>query len=318
MTKNDTPKSHTLGNVGLFTTEEKMKVSDNLVPINLIDLPEQQPRKYFNPEKELEMVNSIKIHGILEPLLVRPIGDRFELVAGERRLRAAKIAGLTEVPITSRNWDDQTAKQISLIENLQREDLSPLEETEAILELIMLKMNTPRDETIKWLKHIVNQGDKDKIPVEVTEVFENLSMALTSFVQNRLPLLKLPKDTLNALTEGKIEYTKALEIGKIKDLSERQEILEEVIKNDPPLKEIKEKVKAVKEKEKEAKADKQTPKADKKGSETEKLPTEDHAKILASLSKKVGQAKPWTDPNNKKQFDQLVKIMRDLLNATGT
>lgn len=90
-----------------------------------------QPRRGFDEERLAELAESIRQHGVVQPLLVRPRGDRYELVAGERRWRAAQLAGLTEVPAMVKPLDDGEALKIALVENLQREDLNPLEEAEA-------------------------------------------------------------------------------------------------------------------------------------------------------------------------------------------
>jgi ParB family transcriptional regulator, chromosome partitioning protein len=90
-----------------------------------------QPRKHFDEEKMEELVRSVVEHGILQPLIVRPAGDSYELVAGERRLRAARTAGLRHVPVVIKKFSSREMMEIALIENLQREDLNPLEEAEA-------------------------------------------------------------------------------------------------------------------------------------------------------------------------------------------
>jgi len=95
-----------------------------------------QPRKDFDGEALAELAGSIKSLGIIQPLLVRPKGEGYELIAGERRLRAAKMAGLSKVPVLVREVDDRTALELSLIENLQREDLGPLETAEAYRRLL--------------------------------------------------------------------------------------------------------------------------------------------------------------------------------------
>ncbi|MHC5728871.1 MAG: ParB/RepB/Spo0J family partition protein, partial [Nostoc sp.] len=141
MSKKDQPYSSQLKGVAAllgesFDQTQSTANSPNTIPISLIKLPASQPRRYFDPQKLEELSRSIQKLGILEPLLVRPLlsGD-YELVAGERRLRASQIAGLTEVPVVVHDIDDITTYQVRLVENLQREDLNPLEETEGILEL---------------------------------------------------------------------------------------------------------------------------------------------------------------------------------------
>lgn len=106
------------------------------VPIEEIDPNPYQPRREFRKEALEELSASIREHGVLQPLIVRRVGDRFQLVAGERRLRAAQMAGLARVPVVVRSMDERQVMIVSLVENLQREDLEPLEEAEAFRRLI--------------------------------------------------------------------------------------------------------------------------------------------------------------------------------------
>lgn len=110
-----------------------------LMPIELLKPGKFQPRKFFNDEALCELSDSIKMHGVLQPLLIRPvpdIEDSFEIIAGERRWRAAQKAQLHEVPVIIQPMTDQEAIEIGLIENLQRQDLSPIEEAKAYKQLI--------------------------------------------------------------------------------------------------------------------------------------------------------------------------------------
>lgn len=95
-----------------------------------------QPRKYFDPEAMQQLADSIREHGILQPILVRPIQDGYEIISGERRFRASQMAGLNEIPVIIKSIDDSTMMQLALIENLQREDLNPIEEAQGYNELI--------------------------------------------------------------------------------------------------------------------------------------------------------------------------------------
>lgn len=128
------------------TKSEKQNVSNSdlsgnivLMPIELLRPGKYQPRKYFKDEALGELCGSIKTHGVLQPLLVRPIvteEDVFEIIAGERRWRASQMAQLHEVPVIVQSMTDKEAMEIGLIENLQRQDLSPIEEAKAYKQLI--------------------------------------------------------------------------------------------------------------------------------------------------------------------------------------
>ena len=225
------------------------------IPLSKISLPKQQPRRYFDPAKMQDLIRSISKNGILEPLLVRPLPrSKYELVAGERRLRAAKALKLKEVPAVIRKLDDDQALQLAIIENLQREDLNPVEETEAIIGLISIQVKMDTSEVPSLLYKMQNE-EKGKITPSVwgnpngdaiLEVFENLGLNWKSFVKTRLPLLKLPSDVLESLMQGQIEYTKATVISRIKDESQRKEFLSDAIDKDLSLKEIKTHIKALK------------------------------------------------------------------------
>jgi ParB family transcriptional regulator, chromosome partitioning protein len=137
MSKNRSVLPQMRGVSAFLSAPVEAAASINTVSISKIRLPSHQPRRYFDPEKLQQLTDSIKQHGVLEPLLVRPLQQgEYELVAGERRYRAAQAGGLEIVPITVRELSDQEAIQLALVENLQREDLNPIEETEGVLELL--------------------------------------------------------------------------------------------------------------------------------------------------------------------------------------
>ena len=125
--------------VGSSTTELVQPAVETLrsLPVERIQRGRYQPRQDFREETLQELAASIRMQGIVQPVLVRPLGgDRYELIAGERRWRAAQLAGLREVPAVVREIPDQAAIAVSLIENIQREDLNPLEEATALQRLI--------------------------------------------------------------------------------------------------------------------------------------------------------------------------------------
>ncbi len=214
-----------------------------------IKLPDYQPRQYFDETKLEELAQTIKAHGVLEPLLVRslPSQNQYELVAGGRRYRAAKLAGLTEVPVIVLKLSDEQALEVAIIENLQREDLNPVEETEGILQLLAKRLKIKTSEVSPLLhqlqKQVRGRAANNVIGSETIEqiqaIFESLGlMELDSFIGNRLPLLNLPEDILEALRSGKIEYTKAKAIARVKDEELRKQLLEDAIANSLSLSQI--------------------------------------------------------------------------------
>ena len=223
------------------------------VPLDKVQKANSQPRRYFDPLKQEQLETSVSQHGILEPLLVRPLEfDKYEIVAGERRYLAAKAVGLSEIPVVIKELTDTEAMQIALIENLQRAELNPLEETEGILQLLSIETEISPDEVILLLYRMQNES-KGKITQnvlgnEMTKkiigVFDGLGkLSWESFVSSRLPLLKLPQDILLALRQGKIEYTKAKTIARVKDETVRGELLSEAISQSLSLNQIRERVK---------------------------------------------------------------------------
>lgn len=112
--------------------------STETVKVSEIRPNKNQPRKYFDPEAMQQLADSIREHGVLQPILVRPIGNTttYEIIAGERRFKACQMAGLNELPVIIKSIDDSTMMEIALIENLQREDLNPIEEAKGYDDLI--------------------------------------------------------------------------------------------------------------------------------------------------------------------------------------
>lgn len=223
------------------------QVSPQTLSIDLIILPKTQPRRYFDPDKLEQLAESIKAYGILEPLLVRPTHPHplpegeyqgtYELVAGERRYRAAQLLGLSEVPVTIRHLSDEDALAVALIENLQREDLNPIEETEAILRLLAFRLGKEiaEAESLLYQLHTAHKKKSansvigsDELKL-VEDLFATLGQQWLSFVSNKLPLLHLTEDILEALRQGAISYTKAIAISRVKDETQRQELLKVAI-----------------------------------------------------------------------------------------
>ncbi|WP_199247005.1 ParB/RepB/Spo0J family partition protein [[Phormidium] sp. ETS-05] len=211
--------------------------------------PPPQPRRHFGETEMQQLVASVRECGIIQPLLVRSVGDKYEIVAGERRYRAALEVGLTSIPVIVRVLSDTEAKQYALTENLQRADLNPVEETEGILQLLELSLDMDRSKVISLLNQMANhkRGLTDNVVRNQEQVVEERFRMLgrlssESFRTHRLPLLKLPLEVLEALRQGNIEYTKAKTIAKVKDEQFRGELLSEAIAQALSLSEIKERI----------------------------------------------------------------------------
>lgn len=301
-------KRSTLNNVSLFTNDDDPSTGSDQLLISKISLPSEQPRRYFDEKKMDQLCQSIKEHGILENLIVRPSpkrADRYELVAGERRYRAAKEVGLKEVPVKILAIDNEQALQIALIENLQREDLNPVEETESILQLLSIRLDKPVQEIISLLHRMLDEA-KGKVPHNVMgskmvalveELFTDLGrMEWKSFVVNRLPLIKLPSEILEALREGKLAYTKATAISRIKDEQTRLKVLNEAIQNNLSLSEIKSIMSELK-----TSSRKKVPKTVQKFYDR-----------VSVVTTRLRKSQAWTDKAKRKQAELLLKELEQL------
>jgi ParB family chromosome partitioning protein len=153
---------------------------DRLVPIEYISRNPRNPRRYFNEAELQDLASSIRQHGIVQPVVVRTVGNnQYEIIAGERRWRAAQLAGFVEVPVIVRDVDDRTALEIAIVENVQRADLNPLEEALGYDQLIQDHGYTQND-----LGEIIGKS--------------------RSHVANSLRLLKLPDPVKDMLADGSL------------------------------------------------------------------------------------------------------------------
>ncbi len=134
--KNETPVSKPVSTVGAAPVAPQSQDGVTEIDIKLIDPNRNQPRKTFDPTSLKELAESIKQHGIIQPIVVNDQGGRYMIIAGERRFRASLIAGLKTVPAVIKHYNDRQIKEVSIIENLQREDLNPIEAARAIKELM--------------------------------------------------------------------------------------------------------------------------------------------------------------------------------------
>lgn len=170
-----------------------------------------QPRRHFDQAALESLASSIKDKGILTPLLVRPLGNgRYEIVAGERRWRAAQLAGLEMVPAVSRPMNDDEVAAVALIENLQREDLSPFEEIDSRLRLVAINWGVNADAARARLYENARTPNPEDVATLET-LFSSLGReSWQSFTKNKLRVLNWPQPLVTALREGMVLGTASL------------------------------------------------------------------------------------------------------------
>ena len=178
---------------GTESRNKEIIKESNTIDINKIEPNSSQPRKSFNEDSLQELAESIKLHGLIEPLIVKKAKKGFfTIIAGERRWRASKIAGLKEVPVIVKDYTDQQVMEIALIENIQREDLNPIEEAEAYQALI------------------------EEYKLKQDEVAERVSKSRVA-ITNALRLLKLDPRVREMVIEDKIKSSHARALISIDD-----------------------------------------------------------------------------------------------------
>lgn len=202
-TEDVSPKASKQTKTGAVTKTEVVKKVEQTLNINRIEPNKNQPRKKFNEDALQELADSIKQFGVIEPLVVVKRKGYYELIAGERRWRAARLAGLKEVPVVIKDYDDQQIVEIALIENIQREDLNPIEEAHAYERLIQ-EFNLTQDEVAERVS---------KSRTTVTNALRLLK--LTEKVQQMLIDDMLSTGHVRALitiTEPQLQYETAMYI----------------------------------------------------------------------------------------------------------
>lgn len=228
-----------LGDLGQAEPEaSEVVLGSSEVPIAQIRYNEQQPRHHIDPVALAQLTASVRQRGVLEPVLVRRVDDGFELVAGERRTRAAQDAGLSHVPAIVLELDDREALEISIMENLQREDLNAVEETEAVLALLELTLELDRSGVVALLHDMYQrergrEGDAaiDDTALAAAELlFERLGrFTPVSFYVNRVPILSFPDALLEAVRTGVLAFTKAQAIARVASPEARDVLLREAV-----------------------------------------------------------------------------------------
>lgn len=236
------------------TEKAEKKDGVTIIDINKVEPNREQPRKVFNEDALQELSESIKQYGIIQPLLVQKKGDYYEIIAGERRWRAAKKAGLDEVPVIIRDLSEQEIVEISLIENIQREDLNPIEEALAYKRLL------------------------EDFDLKQDEVAEKVSKSRTA-VTNSLRLLKLDDRVQQMLVDEMITPGHARAILNIEDPDEQYEFAQKIFDDKMSVREVEKEIKKLQKGKKEKKTESDVP--------DEALLTE-YSRIEENLKQKIG------------------------------
>ncbi|HHZ20947.1 MAG TPA: ParB/RepB/Spo0J family partition protein [Firmicutes bacterium] len=202
--------------------EDELKKTQEL-PISQIKVNPYQPRKEFDEASLQELADSIREHGIIQPLLVRSYKDHYQLIAGERRWRAAQIVGLKFVPVVIRDYNDQQMMEIALVENLQREDLNPLEEAEAYNKLIQ------------------------EFGLTQEEVAQKVGKSRPA-VANTLRLLQLPEEIKQLVATNVISMGHARTILSLTDQELQHKVCKEIIEKNLSVRETEELVYSLQQK----------------------------------------------------------------------
>jgi ParB/RepB/Spo0J family partition protein len=205
--------------IGLLKPDEPSDVTDvRRVPLERVYSNPNQPRQYFDEDALQDLAASMREHGVLQPVLVRPRSEgHFQIIAGERRWRAAKIAGLKQIPVIVEQIDDEAALEIAIIENLQREDISPLEEAD-----MFERMTSEHGYS---LRKLAQKLGKDK-----------------GYVENRLRLADAPEEIRELVSVRSDTLSHAYELMKVDDPRKRRRLAKQVAEGQLSLVKLRERI----------------------------------------------------------------------------
>lgn len=205
--------------------EEDFITDENLLTVDLDKLKarEDQPRKNFDDDSLEELATSIKADGVIQPIVVRKVGDKYEIIAGERRFRASKLAGLEKVPIVVKNVSDRKARELALVENIQREDLNPIEEAIS-LKTLMEEYKLTQQE----LSDIVGKS--------------------RSYIANNLRLLNLSDYIKEYLIRGELSPSQGRTLLSLETEEERKKYLDKLLVKEVNIRDVEKKAKQSKNK----------------------------------------------------------------------
>lgn len=192
--------------IGALIPERETERGEKIVYLNLDKVKPSpfQPRQHFDSQSLQELTQSIKEKGLIQPIVVRPKGEQYELIAGERRLRAASILNLKEIPAIVKETEDEGSLEISLIENIQREGLNPIEEAHAYQYLI------------------------DKFNFTQEKIGEILGRSRVS-IANTLRLLRLPQEIQEEIKKARISFAHGRALLEVEDTNQQRRLVQEII-----------------------------------------------------------------------------------------
>ena len=218
---NSSAKKTAAANTSSENKTEEMKSGEQMMKINMVEPNRDQPRKKFEEDALLELADSIKQFGVLQPLLVRKRKDYYEIIAGERRWRAAKMAGVKEVPVIIKDYTEQEIVEIGLIENIQRENLNPIEEAMAFKKLL------------------------EEFNLKQDEVAERVSKSRTA-VTNSMRLLKLDERVQEMIVDDMISTGHARALLAIDDKENQYDLANKIFDEKLSVRETEKLVKEIK------------------------------------------------------------------------
>ena len=272
------------GKIGINSVPVSEEKPDKMVKITMVEPNRDQPRHKFDEEALNELADSIKQYGIISPIIVQDRKDHYEIIAGERRWRAAKIAGLKEIPVIIKNFTEQEIVEISLIENIQRENLKPIEEALAYKRLLT------------------------EFHLKQEEVAQRVSKSRTA-VTNSMRLLKLADEVQQMIIDESLTTGHARALITIEDQSKQIEIAKKVVNEKLSVRDIEKLVKDLNKPKKEKKESKQLKNDFIYQDIEEKLKQSLGTKVTVS-AKEDGSGKIEIDFYSSEELDRILDLLK--------
>lgn len=272
------------GKIGINSVPVSEEKPDKMVKITMVEPNRDQPRHKFDEEALNELADSIKQYGIISPIIVQDRKDHYEIIAGERRWRAAKIAGLKEIPVIIKNFTEQEIVEISLIENIQRENLNPIEEALAYKRLLT------------------------EFHLKQEEVAQRVSKSRTA-VTNSMRLLKLADEVQQMIIDESLTTGHARALITIEDESKQIEIAKKVVNEKLSVRDIEKLVKDLNKPKKEKKESKQLKNDFIYQDIEEKLKQSLGTKVTVS-AKEDGSGKIEIDFYSSEELDRILDLLK--------